>query len=141
MSKMKIVTAPARALRITAQRVTLFDDSLRELVRDMHVAMVSANGVGLAAPQVGVSSRVIVTPAGVLVNPIILEKSLETKRAKEGCLSIPGKQVIVERPSSIRLQWQDIEGEFHEDTLVGHGARVICHEIDHLDGILITDKV
>jgi peptide deformylase len=133
-------------LRTRAREVERFDDELRGEVRRMGTLMHDALGVGLAAPQVGVSHRVLVyrvepdSPVNALVNPEIEWRSKDAEIVEEGCLSLPGVQVEVERPVHVRVRAKDENGE---DLLVeasGLEARVIQHEIDHLDGVLILDR-
>ncbi len=133
-------------LRKNSRPVEKFDDRLRILIEDMFDTMYEANGVGLAGVQVGVLRRVVVIDTGepdeclVLVNPEILEVSGEQTGA-EGCLSLPGRSGIVCRPDTVTVKAQNENGE--EYTVTGHGllARALCHEIDHLSGILYTDKM
>ena len=138
-------------LRTPAAEVETFDDELRALVRDMFATMYHAEGIGLAAPQVGVSRRVFVVdvpvkegePRGPLafVNPRIVEVSDDLDRAPEGCLSIPGLEEVVERPARVVVEALDPEGEpirIEGDELFG---RALQHEIDHLDGVLFLDRV
>jgi peptide deformylase len=139
-----------RVLRTEADSVVAFGDQLRSLVRDMFETMYHEEGIGLAAPQIGVSSRVIVIDLRredhedepmALVNPRITWTSSETAKQTEGCLSIPGLEEIVERPAKIRVEAHDPAGErieLHADDLL---ARALQHEIDHLDGILFLDRV
>jgi peptide deformylase len=141
-------------LRTEADEVTVFDDELRTLVRDMFETMYHADGIGLAAPQVGLSKRVIVVdlrrheeeegaePQRVaLVNPVVTWSSDETAKQSEGCLSIPGLEEIVQRPVSVRIEGRDADGNdvvVEADELY---ARALQHEIDHIDGILFLDRV
>jgi peptide deformylase len=133
-------------LRTRARRVEQFDDALRSEIARMGQLMSDALGVGLAATQVGVLNRVLVyrvqqqAPVAALINPEIEWKGGEEEIAEEGCLSLPAVQVDVERPVRVRVRAQDEQGE---DILVeasGLEARVIQHEIDHLDGVLILDR-
>jgi peptide deformylase len=133
-------------LRTRAREVDRFDDELREEVRRMGQLMHDAMGIGLAAPQVGVAHRVLVyrvepdSPLNALVNPEIEWSGDETEVVEEGCLSIPAVHVEVERPVHVRVRAKD---EFGEDIRVeasGLEARVIQHELDHLDGVLILDR-
>ena len=137
-------------LRVEAKDVEAYDDGLRALVRDMFETMYHEEGIGLAAPQVGISKRVIVLDLRreerddepmALVNPRLTWKSTETAKQTEGCLSIPGLEEIVERPAKVRVEARDPEGEpieLEADELL---ARALQHEIDHLDGILFFDRV
>jgi peptide deformylase len=137
-------------LREKAVDVKAFDDRLRSLVRDMFETMYHAEGIGLAAPQIGVSARVVVLDLRrededdepiALVNPRLTWVSPETAKQPEGCLSIPGLEEVVERPARIHVEASDPQGEsltLEADELL---ARAIQHEIDHLDGILFLDRV
>ncbi len=139
----------APELKKVSSPVQEFGIDLRRLVDDLKQTMYAEKGVGLAAPQVGVNLRVIVV--GVmgpeeeeerlsLVNPeIVLSKGEE--KGEEGCLSIPGFTAMVARPSHIGIRAQDVEGQPVEREAEGLLARVICHEIDHLDGILYLDRI
>ena len=121
-------------------------DRVRELCRDMIDTMLEQDGVGLAAPQVGVMKRIFVAMPDheneediyVMINPEILEKSGE-QECVEGCLSVPGYLGYVTRPMAVRVRATDMNGETHEYEFSGFGANVICHEYDHLEGILYTD--
>jgi peptide deformylase len=131
-------------LREHAREVTEFDRGLRKLARRMIRTMQDAPGVGLAAPQVGVLQRLLVYDVDedprVLVNPVLDELSEETEELDEGCLSVPGVTMPVERPVSIRVRGQDEHGEPVDFRAEGFEARVIQHETDHLDGVLIVDR-
>jgi len=139
---------PDPVLRNPASEVGAFDDDVRTLVQRLGDVMMSAHGVGLAAPQIGVSRRVLVYRARedddvkVLVNPRFLEKSDETEVDTEGCLSLLGGEltVPVERHSRIRVSALDGEGATLEFDAEGFEARVIQHEVDHLDGVLMVDR-
>ena len=132
-------------LRKVAREVTVFDEKLEVLVEDMIETMHDADGVGLAAPQIGILKRVIVFDLYddegpmALINPRIVDQS-GIQMEEEGCLSLPGRQGIVKRPLSVTVQFEDLDGESYE--IVGEEllARVLCHEIDHLDGVLYIDK-
>ncbi len=127
----------------TSKEVTKMTPRIKELIEDMFDTMYEADGVGLAAPQVGILKRIVVIDCGdpfVLINPEILETSGE-QTGSEGCLSVPGKYGIVTRPNyakvialNVNMEEYIIEGE---ELL----ARCLCHEIDHLDGIMYVDKV
>lgn len=132
-------------LRIPASPVTEFDDALREEIARMELIMDEANGAGLAAPQLGALRRILVyrvgdEPPRSLINPTLEWASDETETDSEGCLSIGEIVVDVPRAVSIRVSAQDVEGT--PLTVEAHGfeARVIQHEMDHLDGILIIDR-
>ncbi len=141
-----IVTLGDPVLRSRARRVEHFDDALRAEIGRMGALMHDAVGVGLAAPQVGVPHRLLVyrvqpeSPVRALVNAEVEWTSDATDVMEEGCLSLPGVHVEVERPVHVRVRGQDEHGE---DLLVeasGFEARVIQHEVDHLDGVLILDR-
>jgi peptide deformylase len=136
---------PDDALRMAARRVEQFDDDLRRLSERMSQLMVDASGVGLAATQVGVLQRMFVfAPDGdrilTLVNPELVSQSDETDVEDEGCLSMQGVTVSVERPIAVRIQGRDERGKKVAFDLEGMAARIAQHEFDHLDGTLILDR-
>ncbi|NLX34027.1 MAG: peptide deformylase [Thermotogaceae bacterium] len=132
-------------LRLVSKKIEVFDEKLREFVEELSKAMYVEDGVGLAAPQVGVSKRIFVYDAGegirVVINPEFLWKSEETVQMEEGCLSIPGIYADLFRPSSVKLRYQDVEGNFHEEELSEYAARIVQHEADHLEGVLFVDHL
>jgi peptide deformylase len=134
-------------LRATAVPVDRFDDALKAEVERMGALMHDALGVGLAATQLGVLHRVLVyrayaeDPLTALVNPVLEWTSEELEVGEEGCLSLPGVHVEVERPARVRVRARDQEGQEREVEAEGLEARVIQHEIDHLDGVLILDRI
>lgn len=131
-------------LRKKSRIVDQIDDRIKTLVEDLIDTMNEEEGVGLAAPQVGVLKRVVVIDVGkgpiTMINPEIITQEGE-KIDEEGCLSVPGKSGKVVRPKKVRVKFTNIEGE--EQIMEGENllARACCHEIDHLEGILYTDKV
>jgi peptide deformylase len=133
-------------LKSSATPVDRFDDSLRSQVARMAGLLNDALGVGLAAPQLGLSQRLLVYRVGpdapliALVNPSVEWASDDVETLDEGCLSIPGVVVDVDRPVHVRVRAQDEEGEERLVEASGLEARVIQHEIDHLDGVLILDR-
>lgn len=133
-------------LRMVSKPVEEIDRRTKILIEDMFETMYDANGVGLAAVQVGVLRRVIVIDTGeegeklVLVNPEIVSTEGE-QEGQEGCLSFPGRAGIVKRPSKVTIKAQDENGKWYERTGEGLLARAFCHEIDHLDGHLYVDLV
>jgi peptide deformylase len=137
---------PDPVLRLRAREVEQFDDDLKQLVERMLRLMQDANGVGLAANQIGIIRRVFVfqpdpdTEPVAVVNPVIVEGGDETVSDEEGCLSMQGVQVPVERALSVRLEGRDPEGGDISLDLSELGARVAQHELDHLDGVLILDR-
>jgi len=158
MATRTIVTVPEPVLRRKARTVTTFDKSLQTLIDDMVETMRQAPGVGLAAPQVGVSERVIVVEYAeeeeaeegkepqevkpklyVLVNPEIVKVSEETEMGVEGCLSIPGLVGEVERKYAIQLKGFNRRGQPTKLKAKGWLARIFQHEVDHLNGVLFTD--
>jgi peptide deformylase len=134
-------------LRTRARPVERFDDALRDEVRRMGELMVDAMGVGLAANQVGVLNRVLVyrvhqqAPVSALINPEIEWSGDEEEILEEGCLSLPAVHVDVERPIHIRVRGVDEHGEPLTIEASGLEARVIQHEVDHLDGVLVLDRI
>lgn len=143
-----IVMDPDPRLRAFCAPVLGVDDALHGLIADMFETMYAAPGRGLAAPQVGVLQRVFVMDATwktraatplVFVNPEILSRSSETQVNEEGCLSIPGHPVQVTRPAEIEVMWLDADGTQRRGAFDGFEAACICHEMDHLDGVLILD--
>ena len=133
-------------LRTRAREVDHFDPALREEIHRMGRLMHESIGVGLAAPQAGVSHRLLVyrtepdSPVQALVNPEIEWSSRDKEWMEEGCLSLPGVHVEVERPVHVRVRAQDGDGSAVLVEASGFEARVIQHEIDHLDGVLILDR-
>ena len=131
-------------LRKHARRVEKFDDRLGELLTDMAETMAEGNGIGLAAPQVGILKRCAVIDVGEglieLVNPEIVEQTGEVT-VIEGCLSVPDRAGRVVRPERVKVRAQDRHGEPFEIEGEGMLAVCLCHEIDHLDGILYVDKM
>jgi peptide deformylase len=134
------------SLRTRARPVEVFDAALAEEVRRMGALMDDALGIGLAATQLGVMHRVLVyrvdqdSPLGVLVNPVIEWRGDEVESLEEGCLSLPGVGVEVERPVRVRVTALDEQGSPLVVEASGLEARVIQHEVDHLDGVLILDR-
>jgi len=137
---------PDPALRLQARDVEKFDEDLARLAERMLRLMADANGVGLAANQVGVVRRLFTLQPDaesepmVVVNPVIVERGEETVVDEEGCLSMQGVQVPVERATTIRLEGRDVTGNELSLELSDLGARVAQHEFDHLDGVLILDR-
>ena len=133
------------ALRLKAHEVEEFDDDLRRLVDRMIALMHDAQGVGLAATQVGVLRRLFVFEPDdegphAIVNPVVVERADETAGDEEGCLSLQGVRVPVDRSVKITLEGKDPNGEDVRYELDEYGSRVVQHELDHLDGVLILDR-
>lgn len=156
MATLNVLIAPHPALSEKATSVTVFDDALRQQLRDMGETMYADNGIGLAANQVGILKRMMVMDVGednslsrdsdpikaqlhYIVNPIIEWESDEKVSFEEGCLSVPGQGVTVERSTSIRLRYNDEHGSEKIETFNGLKARCILHEIDHLNGKTLLD--
>lgn len=149
--EIRIVGDPV--LRQKADAVTEFGDPLESLAGEMISSMLSADGIGLAAPQVGISKRFIVIGLPVetdgddfrhiytLANPELLSYSEDTEIMEEGCLSIPGINEEVERPAAIKVRFQSLNGDWKELETSGVLARVIQHEMDHLEGVLFIDHL
>ena len=142
MGLRKILTDKDPALHKVCKPVTNFDAKLHKLLDDMGETMRDSNGVGLAAPQVGILRRVVTVDLGdeilELVNPSLLETDGEQSGA-EGCLSVPGKYGLVKRPYFAKVKAQDRFGEWFEVEGEELIARCFCHELDHLDGIIYTE--
>jgi peptide deformylase len=150
MAQLPIITAPDPRLKIKARPVRAVDDKIRRLMDDMLDTMYGAIGIGLAAPQVGQSSRVIVLDVArdgekpqplQLANPEILWRSSELATGNEGCLSLPEHYAEVTRPEKIRLRYLDYQNEIREIEASGLLAMCLQHEIDHLDGVLFVDHI
>ena len=144
MARRQILKIGDETLKKKSKTVEVFDDRLKMLVDDMFETMHKAPGAGLAAVQVGVLKRVFVVDTGkgdmLFINPEIIETSGKNKIKYEACLSIPGKYGEVDRPNKVKIRYQDLKGEWHENTYSGYTCLAICHEYDHLDGILYADK-
>jgi peptide deformylase len=151
--KLPIVTGDVPILRRKAEKIRNVDDRIRNLAADMHETLADAAGVGLAAPQIGVSERLVVVnvPANyleegqetitlTLVNPEIVTASGE-QYGSEGCLSLPGIVASLPRSERVTVRWHDLDGARHRVTAHGEYAKIFQHEIDHLDGILFLDRV
>jgi peptide deformylase len=150
MAQLPIITAPDPRLKIKARPVRAVDDRIRRLMDDMLDTMYGAIGIGLAAPQVGQASRVIVLDVAregekpqplQLANPEILWRSPELTTGNEGCLSLPEHYAEVTRPAKIRLRYLDYQNEIREIDASGLLAMCLQHEIDHLDGVLFVDHI
>lgn len=144
MALRNIVKLGDPILNKTSRKVEKFDDKLAALIDDMLETMYSANGVGLAAVQVGILKRVVVIDIGEgpmeFVNPEITMKEGEQQES-EGCLSLPGKYGVTSRPQKVQVKAQDRNGKWQVFTGEDLKARAFCHEIDHLDGILFTSHL
>ena len=148
MASLEIRLMGDPVLREEAEEIEAVDDEIRQLAQDMFDTMYEADGVGLAATQFGVTRRLIVVDPleqyvapMALVNPRVVAVSDETDRAEEGCLSIPGLREVVTRASTVTVEALDLNGERVRIDAEGLHARVLLHEVDHLDGVLFIDRV
>ncbi|MEW5726204.1 MAG: peptide deformylase [Pseudomonadota bacterium] len=150
MALLPILTAPDPRLKQKAARVDKVDDEVRRLMDDMLETMYDAPGIGLAAPQVGVSKRVIVVDIGKdetdrqpirMANPEIIWVSDEDNSYEEGCLSVPSHYANVVRPAEIKVRYLDHQNEIREMHADGLLATVLQHEMDHLEGVLFIDHI
>ena len=141
MGLRKILTDKDPALHKVCKPVENFDRKLHKLLDDMRETLIDSNGVGLAAPQVGILRRVVLVDTGEeileLINPEMLETDGE-QVGPEGCLSVPGKYGLVKRPNWAKVRAQDRNGDWYEAEGEELIARCFCHELDHLDGIVYT---
>ena len=143
-----ILIHPDPRLKKMADPVAGITDEVRALADDMLATMYDAPGIGLAAPQLGISQRLITMDCSakdaepdpmVLINPEVLWTSEEKNTYEEGCLSIPEQYADVERPAEVEVRWMDVEGNTHDRRMDGLWATCVQHEIDHLNGILFID--
>ena len=146
MSQLTIIRYPDPRLNKVSVPVTVFDERLKQLVKDMAQAMYAARGIGLAAPQVDVHEQIIIIDVSenrdelqVFINPEIVSASAEKATFDEGCLSVPGIYEEVERPARARVRAQDLNGDFFELDAEGIMAVCIQHEMDHLKGFMFVD--
>ena len=141
MGLRKILTDKEPALHKVCKPVEQFDWKLHKLLKDMQDTLIDSNGVGLAAPQVGILRRVVLVDTGEeileLINPVLVETDGE-QVGPEGCLSVPGKYGLVKRPYYAKVRAQDRDGNWFEAEGEELIARCFCHELDHLDGVVYT---
>ena len=139
-----VIMGEDEVLRKKSRAVDKFDERLWTLLDDMAETMYDADGAGLAAPQVGVLKRVVVIDVGdgliEMINPEIIEREGSMVNP-EGCLSVPGRRGTVERPEKVVVRFQDRNGKFFKLTGEGFLSMAICHETDHLDGVIYVDKM
>lgn len=143
MSRRYVVQVGDEVLRKVCEPVKAFNAEIGALLYDMKETVKAESGAGLAAPQIGVPLRVVVIDVEEgfyeLINPVIVSQK-GTQTGPEGCLSVKGKQGTVTRPDKVKVEYRDRFGKKHKLTAEGFFARAVCHELDHLDGILYTDK-
>ena len=144
MTPMEILRQGHKDLKKRSKRVDKVDDAIRNLAASLVDTMLKNNGIGLAAPQCGVHKRIIVVSdegtIRIFINPEIIFKSDAIVDGEEGCLSIPETYVNKKRHESVTIKYRNLVGHPHLETHTGLCARIIQHEIDHLDGILMTDE-
>ena len=144
MSVRKVCVYPDPVLREPTEEVTSFDEELKSLADEMLETMYASDGIGLAGPQVGISKKIAVIEYKgekyVLINPVIFERE-GAIIVEEGCLSFPGIYEKVEAPELIKVEYQDVNGDHFEKIVDGFLACVFSHEIDHLNGKLLIDRV
>lgn len=150
MTVMPIILAPDPRLKVVCEPVAAVDDEVRKLMEDLLQSMYAADGIGLAAPQVGVARRVIVVDVARpgeaphpirMANPEVVWESESRINAEEGCLSLPQQYAEVERPERVRVRYFDHQGSSRELEAGGLLAKCIQHEMDHLDGVLFVDHL
>lgn len=143
MAQRYVVQVGDPVLRLKCEPVKSFNAELAALLDDMKTTVRAEEGAGLAAPQIGIPLRVVVIDVGEgyfeLVNPVIVAVKGEQTGA-EGCLSVKGKQGTVTRPNRVKVEYRDRLGKKHKLTADGFFARAVCHELDHLDGVLYIDR-
>lgn len=143
MALRNLVYKQEEQIRKHSREVVKFDDKLAQLIEDMFETMYEADGIGLAAPQVGILRKIVTIDVGdgplALINPEIIASS-GSEMAYEGCLSCPDEFGLVERPTAVTVKYQDVKGEWQQKNCTGLLARCVCHELDHLDGVLFIDK-
>lgn len=149
MMPMKIKTIGSRVLREETEKVKEFGEDIPAFIENMKITMVEGKGIGLAAPQVGDSRKIITVHYDFekrgriieMINPEITSFGSETEKSEEGCLSIPGITGVVDRPLEIEVKYQDIDGREHVQGFSGLNARIIQHEVDHLNSVLFVDRL
>lgn len=138
-----VIGADNPVLRAPTRKIPKVTKEIQKLIKDMETTIRAADGLGLAAPQVGESVRLCLVRIGTrlvpLINPEIIRRSDETETAEEGCLSLPNIWLEITRPKSIVIRYQDVKGQEQERLLEHVDARIVQHEVDHLDGRLIVD--
>ena len=142
---MELIPEDDVLLRRKSKRIAKIDDTIRNIAVSMIDTMIKSQGIGLAAPQVGISKQIIVVLVNeepkVMINPEILETSQETCIINEGCLSFPGKYLDIERPKKVKIKYRCLSGRPMVEWYEGLEARCILHEIDHLQGVMFLDRL
>jgi len=150
MAVLQVLTTPDPRLKVISKPVEKVDDSIRRLMDDMLETMYASQGIGLAAPQVGVAKRVIVVDLARqgepphplrLANPEVIWRSQEEMLCEEGCLSVPDQYSEVSRPKAVKIRYLDYQNEIREMDAEGYLATCLQHEIDHLNGVLFIDRL
>lgn len=158
MAKLKIITGEGnRILRARSKEVVKFDKDLQKFAKDLIDTMKAAKGLGIAAPQVGKNVRIFIATLGyktgrgkattercsvvAMVNPVIVSHGADTEIDEEGCLSLPGQYGKVERFLEVKIKFFDLEGQKQVLELNGLDARVVQHELDHINGVLFVDRI
>ncbi len=150
MAVLQVLTAPDPRLKVISKPVEKVDDSIRRLMDDMLETMYASQGIGLAAPQVGMAKRVIVVDLARqgepphplrLANPEVIWRSQEEMLCEEGCLSVPDQYSEVSRPKAVKIRYLDYQNEIREMDAEGYLATCLQHEIDHLNGVLFIDRL
>ena len=143
MALRNLVYKQEEQIRKHSREVVKFDDKLAQRIEDMIETIYEADGIGLGAPQVGILRKIVTIDVGdgplALINPEIIASS-GSEMAYEGCLSCPDEFGLVERPTAVAVKYQDVKGEWQQKDCTGLLARCVCHELDHLDGVLFVDK-
>ena len=141
---MELLPEDDKKLRRKSKRVDKIDDKIRNIAASMVECMEKNKGIGLAAPQVGILKRIIVVMVNeqpkVMVNPEVVFTSKETCVMNEGCLSFPEQYYDIERPEKVTVKYRNLSGHPHLETHEGLAARCLLHEIDHLDGVVFTER-
>ena len=144
---LSVVRYPAAVLSKASSPIAVFDEALRQLAREMNQVMISENGIGLAAPQIGKNIQLVIVNIGeegdafkAYVNPEITHLTSKNTAIEEGCLSLPGVYGYVTRAAKVHVRYQDLTGRKHRGKFRGMEAIVLQHEIDHLNGKLIIDR-
>ena len=146
MNKLEILQNPHEILRQVASPVERFDDSIQLIVDDLITTLMSVGGIGLCAPQVGISKRIIITrphlteAPRVYINPVI-EEATRPALVLESCLSLPGAQGSVKRATRVNVQAQTVSGDKFSESLINMDAVCVQHELDHLQGVLFVDRL